>query len=371
MDEASPVNILVTGGGTGGHLIPALAVSAALKRRGAEVLVVGSRRAEDRELAEGAGFAFRAITAGKFRRYAALSTVLEPFRVVAGLFQSIGIISRFKPRIVFAKGGFVSLPVIWAARLRRIPVVIHESDTVPGLANRWGARHAKKIAVAWPTEQIEGLPNDKLVRTGNPLAAGVTKGKGAEAAARFKLAKQLPTVLALGGSQGSVPLNRLIVAALPELLSEGQVVHQVGERSAKEVAAWQQSLPAELRRRYHPQGYFGPELYDLYAVSDLVVARAGAGTLAELAATGNASILVPLPSAAGDHQRRNAAVFERAGAAVVLEQDALTPAELARQIKLLLHNSQRRTELGRAAKSLAVPDATEQVAGLVWETAHG
>ena len=347
--------------------MPALAVSAELKRRGANILVVGARRPQDQALATEAGFAFRGITAGKLRRYAALRTLLDPFKVIVGFVQSLRIIRSFRPAVVFAKGGFVSLPVVWAARLRGVPVVLHESDTVAGLANRRSAKRAARVAVGWPPELVSGLPESKMVHTGNPLRDVVTRGSRETAISQFDLDPALPIVLVLGGSQGSVAINELVVRALPELLAEAQVVHQVGERSSQAAVAWQSELTREQNRRYRPKGYFGSELYDLYDAADIVVARAGAGALAEIAANGKPSILIPLPSAAGNHQRKNAEVFGGAGASIVLEQGSATPEELARQVKLLLHDSQRRTEIGRAAKSLAVPNATQKVADLVWE----
>lgn len=362
------MNVLVTGGGTGGHVVPLLAVSAALKADGANVLVVGSHASADRKLVEAAGFRFQAISSGKLRRYVSWRNLTDPFRVIAGYRQARRIIKRFQPDVVFAKGGYVTLPVVWAASRARVPVVLHESDTVPGLANRRAASRASSIAVAFPPETLQGLPERKLVLTGNPLRDGVIKGSAARARKRFKLDAKLPTLLILCGSQGSTAINRLVWEALPDLLRDCQVVHQVGERNVGDLTAATADVPAELLDRYHPRGFFGEELFDLYAATDLVVARAGANGLGEIAATGLPAILIPLPSAAADHQRRNAAVFADRQAAVVLEEDELSGPTLNNVVKRLLKNQQRLAEMGRAARGLAQLDATRRVADLITQT---
>ena len=317
---------------------------------------------------EEAGFTFQAISSGKLRRYASWQNLTDPFRVLAGYRQARRIIKQFKPDVVFAKGGYVTLPVVWAASRAKVPVVLHESDTVPGLANRRAAAKASSIAVAFPPETLTGLPKQKLVLTGNPLRDGVIKGSATRAQKQFKLDSKLPTLLILCGSQGSTAVNRLVWEALPDLLRDCQVVHQVGERNVADLEVATAPVPAALRDRYHPRGFFGEELFDLYAAADLVVARAGANGLGEIAATGLPSILIPLPSAAGDHQRRNAAVFADHHASLVLEEDVLTGELLNNAVKRLLKNQQRLAEMGRAARGLAQLDGTRRVAELVMQT---
>lgn len=356
--------------------MPVLAVSAKLKRRGAKLLFIGSTKPADREAAEGAGLAFAAIQAGKLRRYFSLAHVTDPFRVLVGYRQARRIIQRFQPQVVFAKGGYVSLPVVRAAARLGVPVVIHESDVVPGLANRLAARSAAKIAVSWPVEQVQRAGRfsaDKLVYTGNPIRDGVSQGTAERARKQFHFDAKLPTVLVLGGSQGSRAVNKLVRGALPNLLKEAQVIHQVGPRAAAEIAARVPGVPTELRKRYQARGFLGEEQFDVYAAADLVIARAGANTLAEIAAAGKPSILIPLPSAASDHQRANAKVFEQAGAAVVLEEAGLEPDRLARTVRQLLSDPAQRENMSRAARKLAKLDAAEKLAELVWRTGkrHG
>lgn len=347
--------------------MPVLAVSQALKERGADILYLG-HTAADRQLAETAGIRFRRISAGKLRRYASWRNLVDPFKVLGGFVQSYFILGRFRPDVVFAKGGFVSLPVVRAAHLRKVPVVLHESDTIAGLANRQGSNYANAIAVAWPTEAVAGLPKEKLVLTGNPVRSEVLKGQAKRAERRYKLQGE-PLVLVLGGSQGSLALNRLVTEALPELLKQAHVAHQVGAAAGADITEITGKLPPTLRSRYHPRGYFDQELFDLYAAASVVISRAGANTLAEIATRGLPSILIPLPSAASGHQRANARVFAEAGAAIMLEQDGLDAVTLHRTVTRLLHNSQQRAEMGRAARRLAEPDATQKLVDLIWR--HG
>lgn len=349
--------------------MPALAVSTSLKAQGAEILYVGSHAVLDRRLVEEAGFEFRAISAGKLRRYFSWQTFIEPFRIFRGFWQSVRLIRLFKPDAVFGKGGFVSLPVIRAAKWLGVPVVLHESDSIPGLANRIGAKTAQTICVSFPVETMRGLPTEKLIFTGNPLNANIIKGKEAAARKRFKLTPGRPVVLVLGGSQGALAVNQLVLGALPKLLDELQVVHQVGERSAKEFIDLQRRMTAEERKNYRPIGFIDTDdLADLYAAADLIVSRAGANSLAEIAAVGKPSILIPLPAGqgAGD-QDHNAAYFTEHAAATVLPQQHATSDELARMLKQLLHDPQRRTEMGRAARQLAVLGAADRIAEIVWK----
>ena len=351
--------------------MPALAVSAELKRRGAEVRFVGSSRPADRRLVEAAGFPFTGIAAGKFRRYFSLRTILEPFKALRGYRQSLGLIRRFRPDVLFATGGFVALPVMRAAKRRGVPIVLHEQNVVPGLANRIGGKWTAAVAVSFPPGRMDWHPSGTVTYTGNPLRPEIIKGKPDRARKRFTLSRDLPLVLVLGGSQGARTVNEAVSAALVELLPEAQVVHQVGERSAAEMERYAAPAPPAYRDRYHPRAYLGDELSDCYAAADVVVSRAGAGGLAEIAAVGTPAVLVPLASAAGGHQQANAQVFADAGAAAVLPEAGLDGAELARAVKRLLHDPTRRIRMGRAARKLARLDATARVTDLVWDAGKG
>lgn len=322
-----------------------------------------------------AGFPFESISSGKLRRYVSLSTLIEPFRVYAGYRQAKTIIKRFKPDVVFSKGGSVAVPVVRAAHRLNVPSVLHESDLVPGLANKIGGRWAQFVAVSFPPEHIDWKPAGTVVHTGNPLRAAASRGSAARAITQLKLDKQLPTVLVLGGSQGSTSNNRAIGAALSELLPEAQVIHQTGEGKEDQMSEATAALSPDLAERYHPRGsFFGEEqlYYDVLAAADIVVSRSGANTLAEIAIAGKPSILVPHEAGGSGHQAANAEVFAEAQAAVVLTEAAMAAEdELTRAVKKLLHDPSRRSQMGRAAKSLACPTATKEVADLVWQVGEG
>lgn len=349
--------------------MPALAVSQALKRRGADIVYVGSRNPLDRRLVEEAGLPFRAITTGKLRRYFSWLNFVDPFKISWGFVQSLLLLRRYRPDVVFGKGGPPNVPIVKAAALLRIPVILHESDALASLSNRIAAKHAQSIAVSYPPEEMDGFPPEKMVFTGNPLLKEAQRGRAADARKRFRLEPGMPVLLVIGGSQGSVALNGFIKDVLPELLDEVQIVHQVGERSAQEFIEMRKKLLPERQRRYAAAGYFETRvLADLYAASDVIIGRAGAGVTGGIAAAGKPSILIPLPSTlSSDQQIKNAAYFERHGASVVFPQESVTPDELVRQVKILLHNPQRRAEMGRAARKLATLDADEKVADLIWE----
>ncbi|MEX2043642.1 MAG: undecaprenyldiphospho-muramoylpentapeptide beta-N-acetylglucosaminyltransferase [Patescibacteria group bacterium] len=364
------MRILVAGGGTGGHVVPALAVSAELRRRGADVLFVGGTGPADRKRVAAAGFEFRAISAGKLRRYFSLRTAIAPFLSIRGYRQSRRIIKEFRPDVLFAKGGFVALPVARAARRLGVPIVLHESDLVPGLANRLAERWASAVAVSFPPERMSWMPDCPVVLTGNPLRSGVAKGNAARFRKRLGLKARLPIVLVLGGSQGSLRINELVAAALPDLLPECQVIHQVGERWEGRIARYADGTPEKLRGRYHGHASLDDDLFDAYAAADLFVSRAGAGGIAEIAAVGKPSILIPLPTAAGGHQEANAALLAEYKAALVLPEEDLDAKTLARAVLKLLHDPTRRSRMGRAARALARSDAAAAVAKLVMETAE-
>jgi len=319
---------------------------------------------------EASGVPFKAIYTGKLRRYFSWQNLSDPLKVLLGFFQSLVVVGRFKPDVVFGKGGFVTVPVIRAARLWRVPVVLHESDVLPGLANRLGAGVATTIAVSFPVEEVRGLPPEKLVFTGNPIGREALTSQAGRAQKRFRLERGLPVVLVVGGSQGSASLNALVTAALPALLSQAQVVHQVGQRSATEYVKQRQAMEAGARRRYHVRAYLeNPDLFDLYAAADVIIARAGAGVLGGIAAAGKPAVLVPLPKRVSGHQAYNAAYYADHGAAVVLDQEQADGATLTRVVRQLLQNPQRRAEMGRQAHRLATPEATERLTELIWQAA--
>lgn len=349
-----------------------LAVVEALKARHPDIefLYVGSRGSE-RSIVESAGLPFRAIRAGKFRRYGSdwwkdpeqlWANAKDVLNLKLGVIQSLLIIRRFKPSVVLAKGGYVSLPVGIAAWALRVPLVIHETDLVMGLANRILSRLATRVAVP-----VDRGVDPKFVETGNPIRSELFTPQSHDF---FTGESELPTVLVTGGSQGARALNRAVFDSLEALLQFTRVIHLTGEQGAQEAGERTDQLPENLRDRYAWESFLTDEYAAALQQADLLVTRAG-GTLWEAAALGKPSIIVPLPHSAGDHQRANARAFESEGAGVLIEQADFDPERLVGELKALLADPARLQAMGAAARVLARPDAAARLAEAVIGSAQG
>jgi len=363
------VDVVITGGGTGGHTSPGLAVAAALRERGVTCAWIGSRQGVEARRVPGAGIPYFAIPTGKLRRALDWRNVTDLLvNVPAGVLRALGVLRRLRPRVVFATGGFVAVPVVIAAALKRHPVVIHEQTAVPGLANRLTARLARHVAVSFPMTGT-AFPSARVVVTGNPLRPELRGGARQDTIARFSLDPALPLLYVTGGAQGAHAINRAVGTALPGLLAAAQVIHQCGEHPTTGDRAWleeqRRALPEALRRRYTIVPYVSDELPSIYATTALVVTRAGAGTVNECCQLGLPALYIPLPSARGGEQMANARLVERVGGAVVLPQESLTPARLVNQVSELLAQPQRLQEMGERASQLAVADAAQRLTALV------
>ena len=334
-------------------------MSDTLRERGHDVFFVADRNKELVKVIRDAGYEVATIPAGKLRRYFSWRHFVDPFLVCAGFFRSIRILQKQSPDVVFSKGGFVALPMVVASWLMRTPVVVHESDATAGWANRISARLAKRVATGFGDVSAR---DEKFVFTGNPVRPTITTGSVSRARRHFRLSTTHPTLLVLGGSQGSQAINEAVRDALPRLLRELQVIHVVGPAKLTDIGA----TPIG----YHPVGYLHDSLRDAYAVADIVVSRAGASVLAELAATGTPAVVIPLPTSANNHQAQNAERFAEVGAAEVLRQNSLSGRELSRVVLKLLHDPQRRSSLSRAIKRLATPDAASRLSTVIEEAAH-
>lgn len=371
--DARSMRIVIAGGGTGGHTSAGLAVAAALVRRGVEVHWIGSRRGVEARRAPEAGLAFHAIPTGKLRRYWDWQNVPDlSLRVPAGFAQSWRLLRRLKPRLLFATGGFVALPPALAARMLRIPVVVHEQTAVPGLANRVAARFARRVALTFPLTGGD-IAAERTVITGNPLRPELVGGSREAGCRLLGFEPAQPVVYFTGGSQGSHKLNRTLGTVLAPLLERTQLVHQCGDHPTTGDRAWLEAaaarLPAALGRRYALRPYIGAELRDIFAAADLVVGRSGAGTVNECCQLGRAALYVPLPGTSGDEQTANARLVEAAGGAAVLPQISLTPERLLEAVTRLLADRAELARMGERARALAVPDAADRIARLVLEAA--
>ena len=367
------MRIVIAGGGTGGHTSAGLAVAAALEKRGADIHWIGSRAGIEARRVPEAGLPFHPIHAGKLRRYWDWQNVPDlALRAPAGAAQSWRLLRRLRPALLFATGGFVSLPPALAARALAIPIVVHEQTAVPGLANRIVSRFARRIALTFPLSGNE-LPRDRTVLTGNPLRPELEGGSREAACRHFSFDQALPIVYVTGGAQGSHKINRTVGEMLPALLTNCQIIHQCGDSARTGDRAWlggrARALAEPLRRRYALVPYVGAELRDVYAAADLVVGRSGAGTVNECLHLGKPAIYIPLPGTSGDEQTANARLVEAAGGGVLFPQVSLTPNRLLEAVRRLLADRSALGVMADRARSLAVPDAAQRLARLIFEVA--
>ncbi|MFE7559077.1 glycosyltransferase [Kitasatospora sp. NPDC057500] len=377
--------LIVTGGGTGGHTYPALtAVRTARARlaaggRALDVLWVGTADSLESRVAAGEGIEFAAVATGKIRRHrnpikmVSPANVRDMARVPLGVVQARAVVSRFRPDVVLATGGYVAVPVGIAASLCRRPLVVHEQTVRLGLANRTLAGRVARIAVS-SESTLPLLPEavrSLAVVTGNPVRPEVLTGDAERAIQALGLhgfRRDLPTVYVTGGAQGSEQINGLVADVLPWLLASANVIHQCGPANVEALRARAAALPPHLVSRYLLTGFVGPELPDVLALADVVVSRSGAGTIAELTALGKASVLVPLASSAGNEQAHNAGHLHDAGAAVALLGD-VTAERLRVAVDPLLTDSHRRAGMAECARSYGRPDAADRLADLVLSAA--
>jgi UDP-N-acetylglucosamine--N-acetylmuramyl-(pentapeptide) pyrophosphoryl-undecaprenol N-acetylglucosamine transferase len=374
-ESTDRLRLVVAGGGTGGHVLPALAVVDELRRRDTlgEVVWIGSSDGLEREAAARADIRFVAVPTGKFRRYLSLQNLTDAVRVPLGIIAARRALRAIQPHAVLSTGGFVSVPTVVAAR-GIAPVVTHEQTAVLGLATRINARFAAVLAVSYEqTERLARQIHRTVEVTGNPIRTGLDGGERRRGLERLGFDATRPMLYVTGGARGARPINHRIASLLPELLEHAQVLHQTGPASAnadhKALSELRDSLPQALRERYRPVEFVRDELPDVYAAADLVIGRAGAGTIAELAAVAKPAILIPLPGAGGDEQSLNARILADAGAAVAIPQHEATPERLRAEILLLLGDQDRRRRMARAARTVARPDAASQLADVVLKLA--
>ena len=378
------IKILVTGGGSSGHISPALAIIKTIVAEGGEsrqwtprFLYVGGKRGLEQEQVEAEGIPFVGVETGKLRRYFSRQNFSDALRVPVGIGQAFGIVRRFRPDVVLATGGYVAVPPVLAAAARRVPIVTHEQTVQIGLANRINARFATKIALSFASalEELSPSLRRKAFVSGNPVRPQIFGGDASKAIAFCDFDEQddLPTIYVTGGSQGARILNRAVEEILPQLLGRCRVIHQCGHQSNdpdfERLLHAQSTLEPRLKRRYSVARFIRDELRDVFALSHLVVGRAGAGTVTELCALGKAAIYVPLVPTGGDEQTRNAQMVEAAGAAYIIRQNELSGAKLLETITSLLNDAPQLQEMGQAAQTLARPDAARDLAHAVVELA--
>lgn len=365
------MRIILTGGGTGGHLFPLVAVAEKLKEKlgpEAELLYIGSGAPLEKEVMVAAGIPMRSVLSGKWRRYPSFKNFTDLFRIPIGIIQALWILLWNMPDAVFSKGGYAALPVVLAARVYRIPVLIHESDAVPGVANQFLARFAQRIAVAYPAAK-EYFPAEKTALVGNPVRPALLEGSAQAMRSKLGFTQSKPVLLVLGGSQGAGAINDILVRALPQLLAKTQIIHQTGKanyEAAVRLAA-AQGIKAQ-REGYYPVPFLDETMMrDAYALADAIVSRAGATAIAESAAVGKPLILIPLDGAANDHQRLNAHALASQGAAIVIDENNLGQNLLLQKIGEVLEDEDLKKALSRNIKAFYNSAAADIVANGIIE----
>lgn len=370
----TPLHLLIAGGGTGGHIFPAEAVLQELAARdiSVEALWIGQNGGREEEVARKLGIAYKTVQVGKARQTGAamdrILNVIDKGRVAIGIPQAWMKVRAFKPDVIFATGGYVSMPTAIAGA-GFAPVLVHEQTVQIGSANRLASRRASILAVSWD-QAIEDARSKgvsaQIVNTGNPVRASLSTGNAERAFSAFGLDPGLPLLYVTGGARGSVPVNKLISDSLPELLEHMQIVHQTGRaaenQDADRLAELRETLPSPLRERYVVRDFIRDELPDIFAAASLVVGRAGAGTITEVAVLGKPSLLIPLVPTSGNEQVRNAQMLADAGAALNIEQASTDSAQLAKEIIALITDSQRLEAMSISAQSVARKDGAARLA---------
>lgn len=367
------MKIVFTGGGTGGHFYPLIAVAEAMRDLALEGQLLPPKLyyLADKPYDEEALFAndivFLKAPAGKMRRYFSLLNITDLFKTAGGFVTCFFILLKLYPDVIISKGGYVSVPTVLAAALLRIPIIVHESDAKPGRANLLGAKHATRIAVAFESA-IAGFPEKlrgKIAKVGIPVRKELMQlPERVTAMNTLGLDPSLPTVLIVGGSLGSLRINETVLDALPQLVAFANVVHQTGKAhydSVKKTSGV--IIGTGHKERYHPYPYLNVEsIRNAAASADVIVARAGTGSITEIALWGIPAILIPIPEAISHDQRTNAYAYAHTGAAVVLEEANLSPHVLASEAHRIVTDSAVRSQMHMAAKGFANPEAARLIA---------
>lgn len=348
--------IILTGGGTAGHVTPNIALLPRLKELGYDIQYIGSYTGIEKELIEPFGIPYHGISSGKLRRYFSVQNFTDPFRVLKGFREAHKLIRQLRPDVIFSKGGFVSVPVVLAGKRCKVPVIIHESDMTPGLANKIAIPSAAKVCCNFP-ETLKSLPEGKAVLTGSPIRQELLSGNKIAAMDMCHFTSDKPVILVIGGSLGAVAVNNAVREALPELLKDFQIIHLCGkgkmDESLKDVEGYCQFE------------YIKNELRNLFALADIVISRAGANAICELLALHKPNLLIPLSANAsrGD-QILNARSFERQGFSLVLEEEQLTKETLLAAVKNLYEN---RTTFINSMKNSGQQDSIGTIIKLIEE----
>ncbi len=349
--------IVFTGGGTAGHVTPNLALIEILQREGWQIDYIGSDEGVEKEMVAPLKIPFHAISTGKLRRYFSFQNFKDPFKFIAGIGQAYHLLKKLKTDVVFSKGGFVGLPVVIAAWLNRIPVIVHESDMSPGLANRLSFPFVDKICVTFEAAKYHFKNQGKIEVTGTPIRPELFKGSKDKGLALCGFSHEKPCLLVMGGSLGSLRLNNTLRAALPMICQEYQVIHLCGKGKVDPAFV---NIPG-----YHQFEYVNKELADLFAASEIVVSRAGANALYEILALEKPHVLIPLSlKASRGDQIQNALYFKQQGISRVIDDELLTVENFLKEIDEI---KDHQNEIITKIKSLKIESASQKIIELIKE----
>lgn len=357
--------IILAGGGTGGHIYPAIAIASGIKQiyPDADILFVGTSKGLERELVGKVGFPLKTIRVAGFKRKLSLDTLLSMKELALGSVDSIRLISKVKPDLVIGTGGYVSGPVLLFASLLGVPTIIHEQNVKPGVTNRILSRFVDKIAVSF-SDSMQYFPKDKTVLTGNPIRKEIVQGNRREALKSFGLSSDIPVVLCFGGSQGAARLNKAIIHVIQQIheTKKFQLIHITGKNHYEKTRNILANKGIDPDKSGHI--ILRPYIYEMgkaYMASDLIISRAGALSISEINLCGKPAILIPLPTAANKHQDYNAQSLKKNGAGIIISDRDLTGQSLLATIENIIFDKKKLLDMSKASKALSKPDALEKI----------
>ncbi len=369
------MKILFTGGGTAGHIFPIIAIVRELRKiyrpEYFQFYYIGPKDEFAEVLLLREGIKVKTVLAGKIRRYLGVTSILQNivdlFKIPIGVIQSFFYIFFLTPDLIFSKGGYGSIPGVISGWVLWVPIFLHESDILPGAANKFTSRFALEVFVSFPMEKTPFFPSEKMISVGNPIRRDILKGSEEKGEKTFNLTGEKPVILILGGSQGSQRINDLLLLILPEFLQDFEVIHQTGVNNFKSVKAESEVVTnKDLLKYYHPIPFLHEEeLKNAYQACDLIVSRSGANAIFEIAALAKPSVLIPLPEAAQNHQVKNAYTFAEKGASLVIEEANLTPHFFLERVKNIFSQPEKIEKMSKAAADFARPHSAKIVAGYI------
>ncbi len=361
------MKIVFTGGGTAGHIFPIVAIIREMKKnysdKNLRLFYLGPKDKYSLTLLIQEGVKIKTIACGKLRRYFSFENFLDLFKIPIGIFQSLFWLFILAPDLIFSKGGYGSFPTALAAWILRIPIFLHESDVAPGLASRIESKWALEVFTSF--EKTEFFPKEKIICVGNPIRTELLNGSFEEAKRIFELQGGKPLILILGGSQGAQVINNVIIQTLPEILEDFEIVHQTGQKNYNQIKKNAEVLITQesLKKYYHPFPFLNEyQLKHILTSCSLVVSRAGAGSIFEIAACGKPALLIPLANSAQNHQLKNAYQFAQSGGGEVIEQANFKPHFFLERLKYLISRPELLKEMSENSASFARPKAAEIIA---------